>query len=322
MRAQIEAIVDELKLLKGRGVNAVFLEKQTMHALREATAGQQTTGSVEAVQVNEPAPAKRSTLNYKREPAPLIDLNTVASPEAKAPAKKAAAKKKEKKHITAPIPDPEPFTLPEGDKQTQWDWLRERVLQDEVCNAHVRTENGKKVVFGVGNLEADIFFCGEAPGAEEEVKAEPFVGPAGQLLTKIIGAMGLSREQVYISNIMNWRPEMPTPYGNRKPYPEEMAYCLPYLQAQVQIVKPKIIVALGGTAIDGLLGEDPSRRVTKIRGNWFSYSDTPMMVTFHPSYLLHNNTMRTKRLVWEDMLKVMERLEIPISAKQRAFFAQ
>src|SRR5690606_28017597 len=129
------------------------------------------------------------------------------------------------------LPPPPVVTLPEGDKATRWQALRQRVLQDEVCRAQVRP--GKQGVFGVGSLEAKLFFCGEAPGAEEEVAGEPFVGPAGQLLTRMIGAMGLARGDVYIGNIMNWRPQLSVEpnreqYGNRPPTAAEMAYCLPF----------------------------------------------------------------------------------------------
>lgn len=215
-----------------------------------------------------------------------------------------------------PIPAPKKFSLPDGDKQTRWNALCEIVLNDRVCAEHLRPE--KKIVFGVGTLDADIFFCGEAPGADEEIQGEPFVGKAGQLLTKIIGAMGLSREQVYIGNIMNWRPE--TPKGNRPPTEEEMAYCLPYLKAQIEIVKPKVVVALGMTAVNGLLGFDPSRRMGKIRGQWQKFENADLMVTYHPSFLLQYASPQMKRLVWEDMMAVMERVGIPISPKQRGFF--
>ncbi len=208
--------------------------------------------------------------------------------------------------------------LPEGDKLSQYNWLRDKVLSCPICNQHVKP--GKKIVFGVGNLDANIFFCGEAPGADEEIQGEPFVGRAGQLLMKIILAMGLKREEVYIGNIMNWRPELDTTFGNRPPTQEEMNFCLPYLKAQIAVVQPKVIVALGSTAVNGLFGYDSSRRMKDVRGHWLKFENIPCMVTFHPSYLLRNNTLQTKRVVWEDMLKVMEKTGLPISEKQRNFF--
>lgn len=208
--------------------------------------------------------------------------------------------------------------LPELDKTGQYNWLKDKVLSCPICKQHIKP--AKKIVFGVGNLDADIFFCGEAPGADEEVRGEPFVGRAGQLLTKIILAMGLTREKVYIGNIMNWRPELDSSTGNRPPTQEEMQFCLPYLRAQIAIVRPKVIVALGATAVNGLFGYDSTRRMKDVRGHWLIFEHTPCMVTFHPSYLLRNNNKQTKRIVWEDMLHVMERIGIPVSEKQRNFF--
>jgi DNA polymerase len=201
--------------------------------------------------------------------------------------------------------------------------LRDHVFADPVCQGQLR--RGKRLVFGAGSLDASIFFVGEAPGAEEELQGEPFVGPAGQLLTRMIQAMGLSRDSVYIGNIMNWRPQIPTiageeQVGNRPPTAAEMAYCLPYLKAQVEIVAPKLIVALGKTAVDGLLGQDRFKTLSEAKGRWFDYSGVPLMVTYHPSYLLRNQSNAAKRAAWEDLLKVMERAELPISDKQRAFF--
>lgn len=176
------------------------------------------------------------------------------------------------------------------------------------------------MVFATGNPDARLMLVGEAPGYEEEKKREPFVGPAGQKLTDILKAMGLSREEVYISNIVKFRPATPRQTtNNRKPSPEEMAACLPFIRAEVEIVKPACIIALGGTAAEGLL--DISGSVGSMRGSWHEFGGIPLRVTYHPSYLLRSNAdLSTKRQVWEDMLAVMERLEMPVSEKQRGFF--
>ena len=120
--------------------------------------------------------------------------------------------------------------------------------------------------------------------------------------------------------MVNFRPRHERSYGNRPPTAEEMNFCLPYLCAQLQIIQPKVVVALGKTATDGLLGYDPQRRLGQMRGNWHDYLGIPMMVTYHPSYLLHNPSKSSKRKVWEDMLLVMERMQLRISEKQRTFF--
>lgn len=176
------------------------------------------------------------------------------------------------------------------------------------------------MVFATGNPDARIMLVGEAPGYEEEKKREPFVGPAGQKLTDILKAMGLARKEVYISNIVKFRPATPRQTtNNRKPTLEEMASCLPFIRAEVEIVKPECIIALGGTAAEGLLGLNGS--VGSMRGSWHEFGGMPVRVTYHPSYLLRSQSdLTTKRQVWEDMLAVMERLGMPISDKQRGFF--
>ena len=166
---------------------------------------------------------------------------------------------------------------------------------------------------------------GEAPGAEEEVQGEPFVGPAGQLLTKMIAGMGLDRSKVYIGNIMNWRPEMPVnasgvQFGNRPPSADEMKYCLPYLLRQIEIINPQVLVALGATAAQGLLGIGAFKALGEVRGRWHEFAGKPLMITYHPSYILRNQSNRSKRLIWEDLLKVMERAGLAVSDKQRGYF--
>jgi len=178
------------------------------------------------------------------------------------------------------------------------------------------------MVFAVGNPQASLMFVGEAPGAEEEKQREPFVGPAGQKLTAIIKAMGIDRPQVYISNICKFRPAMDNQgSGNRKPTAEEMRVCLPFVLTEIDLIKPQVIVALGATAAEGL---GIPGTVGGLRGKFHSTSGIPTMVTYHPSYLLREEQtgdgIRAKRAVWEDMLKVMEKLGLPISAKQRGYF--
>lgn len=176
------------------------------------------------------------------------------------------------------------------------------------------------MVFATGNPAARVMLVGEAPGYQEEREREPFVGPAGQKLNDILKAMGISREEVYISNIVKFRPATPNQTtNNRKPTPEEMAACMPFVRAEIGIVKPECIIALGGTAAEGLLGLEGS--VTSMRGKWHEISGTPVRVSYHPSYLLQSGgSTNVKRQVWEDMLTVMEKLGLPISDKQRGFF--
>jgi DNA polymerase len=178
----------------------------------------------------------------------------------------------------------------------------------------------RQMVFGVGNADAKIMFVGEAPGADEDEQGEPFVGRAGQLLTKMIQAMGLQRGDVYIGNIVKYRPDMPPgSSGNRKPTLEEITISRPYICEQIRIIQPKVLVALGNTAVEGLF-KTGSAGITQRRGNWTEFQGVPLMPTYHPAYLLRNPVNSEKRKVWEDLLKVMEKAGLAISDKQRNFF--
>ncbi len=203
------------------------------------------------------------------------------------------------------------------DKATALNAINARVTVCTKCPHLARSRT--QTVFGVGNPDAELMFIGEAPGADEDQRGEPFVGRAGQLLTRIIETMGLNRADIYIANILKCRPDMPVgTMGNRPPTPLEMQTCIDFLVEQIGIIEPKVIVALGATAVEGLLGARGTMR--ELRGTWRSFRDTPLMITYHPSYLLRNQAPSEKRKVWEDMLAVMERLEQPISEKQRNYF--
>jgi DNA polymerase len=141
----------------------------------------------------------------------------------------------------------------------------------------------------------------------------------------MIQAMGLQRSDVYIGNIMNWRPEMELSadgeqYDNRAPTAEEMAYCLPFLKAQIDIVSPAYLVALGATAAQGLLGRGTFKALGEVRGRWKEFQGRPLMITYHPSYILRTNSNKSKRLIWEDLLQVMDKAARPVSDKQRGYF--
>jgi len=207
-----------------------------------------------------------------------------------------------------------------GEKQAALEALRQRVLECRKCEHLARSRT--HVVFGAGNPAADLMFVGEAPGVEEDRQGEPFVGAAGKLLTKVIETMGLSRDQVYIANVLKCRPDTPPGKpGNRKPTADEIIRCVPYLVEQIRIIQPKVIVALGATAVEGLLGRQAAAPgILRLRGKWLEFQGIPLMPTYHPAFLLYNPTIQRKRELWEDMLKVMERLGLPISEKQRNYF--
>jgi len=165
------------------------------------------------------------------------------------------------------------------------------------CKLHPTRKN---IVFGVGNPDAELVFIGEAPGANEDIQGEPFVGDAGQLLTRMIEAMGYRREEVYIANILKCRPP-----GNRNPEPDEIDSCEPFLKKQLAALRPKVIVALGKFAAQWLTGR-PETAISALRGKWHRYEGIPVMPTYHPAYLLR--TPGQKRVVWEDLQLVMAEL--------------
>lgn len=335
MKDRLEAVLDELKRLKREGVTELTVSDEALELLRNAVNGEDVSmGALGA----SPAVADHKQRERERVLGPYAGssgqsaasgfkdlMSSVAdAASAKHPAQKTSGAARE--GSDGALPEPPAITLPDGGKQERWEWLRDRVLNCPVCNEH--THGDYKVVFGVGSIDADIFFCGEAPGGDEEIKGEPFVGRAGQLLTKMIVAMGLKREDVYIGNILNWRPEMEErknktsvrQTGNRPPTEAEMKFCLPYLRAQLEVVQPKVIVALGSTAAAGLLGFGSFKSLGAIRGKWHQFNGVPLMVTYHPSYLLRNASNRQKRVVWEDLLQVMEKVDLPINDKQRGYF--
>ena len=295
-RQLLDAAIAHLEGMQSRGVRHIAVAPETLRALALPPRPSLSANFKSQIQPAAPTPVAIAPTNFsmppKKSPAPTPRVETAAvfKPE-----------------ITSSSPA----------KAKAFIALRERALACVKC-PHLASSR-TNVVFGVGNIDSPLMFIGEAPGADEDESGEPFVGRAGQLLTKIILATGLSRADVYIANILKCRPDTPgQSAGNRPPTPEERATCIPYLHEQIDLIKPKAIVALGTTAVEGLMGK--TLGITKLRGNWQEYRGTPLMPTYHPAYLLRNQALTEKRKVWEDLLKVMEKLEMPISTKQRNYF--
>jgi len=220
--------------------------------------------------------------------------------------------------IPAPIPAPAPVPVPvpaassdppaaeisADERRTRLALLADEARSCTKCGLH---EQRQQAVFARGNPFSEVCFVGEGPGAEEDARGEPFVGAAGQLLDKMIAAMGYRRDDVYICNIVKCRPP-----NNRKPEPAEMATCTPFLTAQLGLIRPRVIVALGATAVQGLIGT--TEGITRLRGKWKLYKGSiPIMPTFHPAYLLRNPP--AKREVWADLQEVMRHLGKAVPAK-------
>lgn len=286
MPRPVDAVIEFLEAEKARGVSHVFLDEGAREGLRELYRRAQSGGK--------PRPVETPSV------IPVVE-----------PVQAAAA-------VEVPAEMPSHVSASGGTKAERLASLRAQAENWRPAKALGTLR--ETMVFAVGNPDAKIVLVGEAPGFQEEKEREPFVGPAGQKLNDILKAMGISREEVYISNIVKFRPATPRQTtNNRKPSPEEMASCLPFVREEISIIQPQCIVALGGTAAEGLLGL--SGAVGAMRGAWHEFGGIPVRVTYHPSYLLQSGANNSiKRQVWEDMLSVMEKLGMPVSEKQRGFF--
>jgi uracil-DNA glycosylase len=226
--------------------------------------------------------------------APRVPARAAAAPAAVAPPTSAA-------RVAAAAPPATPaarVVLPVAPAAARLGQLAEEVKSCTRCALH---RDRTQTVFARGTGASGIVFLGEGPGEEEDRQGEPFVGPAGQLLDRMIAAMQLARDEVYVCNIVKCRPPR-----NRKPEPDEMNLCRPYLEEQISLLQPRVIVALGATAVQGLLGT--TEGITRLRGQWKLYrGQVPVMPTFHPAYLLRQPS--AKREVWDDLREVLRHLE-------------
>ena len=239
-------------------------------------------------------PASGKTFAPAPKAAPAAKPDAVVQPEKKTPVKRKNTDAKSK------VPD-----APKSGKDT----LESLVAEVGACQACELAATRTNTVPGEGCLNPDIMFIGEGPGADEDAQGRPFVGRSGKLLTKMINAMGYSRDEIFIGNIVKCRPP-----GNRVPTPDEMAGCIPYLKRQIAVIKPKIIICLGATACRGLVQE--KLPIGKARGQWREFEGIPVMLTFHPAYLLRDP--RKKVFAWEDLKTALKRLgkEPPAAAKE------
>jgi uracil-DNA glycosylase family 4 len=246
-------------------------------------------------------PKKQAAANAPAQTSATTPASKPATQTAKKPVAPAAEPIMPQK-IAPPV-----FVLPivnvpslfEAVERVEGDTL-ERIREDlgdcTRCRLH---KQRNKIVFGAGNARAELVFVGEGPGHDEDMQGLPFVGRAGKLLTQMIEAMGLTREQVYICNVVKCRPP-----ENRKPEDDEVATCSPYLYRQLDVIAPKAIVCLGGTAAQALLKTKDS--ISRFRGTWFDYRGTKLLATYHPAYLLRNPAAKGE--VWKDLQKVMAHL--------------
>ena len=226
-------------------------------------------------------------------------------PDRTAPERAAPQRTPAHQASVAPVPRALPVVLSPEDKQQRLAVLASEIAGCTKCRLH---ERRTQTVFARGSATSGLCFVGEGPGADEDAQGFPFVGAAGQLLDRMIAAMGFQRDEVYVCNIVKCRPP-----DNRKPLPDEMAACRPYLEEQLEVLGPEVIVALGATAVEGLLG-GIAGGITRLRGTWKLYKGRiAVMPTFHPAYLLRAPS--AKHAVWEDLQAVLRHLGRPVPAR-------
>ena len=292
----LDILLEELKRQKAAGLRRVSVSDEAVATLK-ALAGAPVATPASAATAK-PAPLPATAVSRPSAPLPIAPKPAVVA-------------------TTPVIADAPIFTLPAGTKAERMQALRQ--LVDTCVETKKHLTGSHRALLGHGSLDAKVVFVGEAPSLEEMEAGKAFAGASGELLQKILGAAAISPADYYLAPVMVWRPEPPTRYGKRPPTARELAFNLPYLRAQVDVVAPRIVVALGAQAFEALHGRTPS--ITQARGQWFELSGVPLMPTYHPNYLLHNPSASAKRAVWEDFLLVMEKLGLPISEKQRGFFA-
>jgi DNA polymerase len=311
------AVLEELKLMRKEGIRELYLEKETMQNLEKALGTASISHPRAVVHSSiEQNPDTASPSGSKLTPADPITPPLRVPPEEIKRIMVAGTGQADGNDAKFAVPPS--LEIPDGNKTEQWEWLENEVKKCKVSLSEL--EPTGQIIFGRGDLDADLFFCGEAPSEEDEKAGSAFGGNAGDLLGKMIEAMGFPETSVYVSNILHWKPKHEQSFGHRPPTQAEIQFALPFLRAQLEIVQPKVIISLGKIATDGFLGFDPNRRLGDVRGKWNEYEGIPLMVTYHPSYLLHNPSKAGKRKVWEDMLMIMERVGASISEKQKGYF--
>jgi DNA polymerase len=288
----IDGIADHIALLKELGERTAEVDPDVMQALR--TDARTPAGKPAAAS---PAAASAPAAAFALAAAPALAARPVPPATAKA----------------APAPAPASAPFPAHSPEERRRALGELAARADACDACALRQQRTRCVPGQGNpVSPDIMFIGEAPGADEDRAGLAFVGAAGQFLTKMIQAMGYTRDTVFIANICKCRPP-----GNRTPLPEEMQTCLPFLREQIRIIQPKTIVLLGGTAVRGLLNTQTG--VTRLQGQWSRYEGIPVMPTYHPAYILRFESFgdtaglkKAKTEVWHTLKLVLAQLGRPV----------
>ncbi|HVB36160.1 MAG TPA: uracil-DNA glycosylase [Candidatus Acidoferrales bacterium] len=250
----------------------------------------------------------RAAATLQSASAPVQPISAVSEPLSRPVRMASAAASPSQTHVASVLPVIKSNSLFAANESVEGDTL-ERIREDigENCRRCKLCEQRNQIVFGAGAANADLVFVGEGPGHDEDIQGLPFVGRAGKLLTQMIEAMGLRRDDVYIANVVKCRPPQ-----NRAPEPDEIETCSPFLYRQLAVIRPKAVVCLGAIAFQSLTGTRPS--MSRIRGQWLEFRGIPLMATYHPAYLLRNPN--AKGDVWEDLKKVMAHLGLKLPTKR------
>jgi DNA polymerase len=353
MKLVLQTLLEELNRLKSEGVNTVpvsdgslaalqkIVDARTIQAINQAETRPVRAATPSPTPASVPAPAATPT-PASTQPAPRF-ADTVPPPassrstdsgptglEAFLSGKETSRPEPAPSHSVArKLPPPPELTLPSGTKAERLSWLEQEILKDPLWKLHARPES--RPLLDHGHVDTGILFLGDSPSEEEQSAGEAFVNAPGQLYLKIMQAMGLKRDDVTLGHAFPWRPLGPVDPSTGKAThrdlnAEEIHYCQGFLGALIDILQPRLIIALGASTGKGLFGTTAFKALTEVRGQWKEYHGIPTLISFHPNYLLlkgsesKTSEKKTKRAAWEDMLKVMERLGLPISEKQRAFF--
>jgi DNA polymerase len=282
-----------------------YSDRRSLHgaplgvALGIGSAGVASAGTTPSTESRIASPVAQASPRQKQPPAAPLPVASTSSSRKSAPRVTAAA-------VFPVLQAPSLFHASERIEGDTLERIRDDLGDCTRCRLH-KTRN--KIVYGVGNPKASLLFVGEGPGHDEDIQGIPFVGRAGKLLTQMIEAMGLRRDDVYIANVVKCRPP-----ENRTPEKDEVATCSPFLLRQIDAIAPKVIVCLGNVASQSLLGTNKS--ISQYRGQWVDYRGTRLMATYHPAYLLRNPAAKSD--VWLDLKKVMVELGLPLNRSRRA----
>lgn len=310
-------LLAELHRLRAEGVETVVLSEESQKILRDLAG--------KPAQAEAPVAPARPARVAEVSPAPA-PVRTAPSPPAQTPRREPLAKPlpaavkpviQVPKFDDSAVPDPIKVDLPtKGSKADRLAALNALVAACPECRRHLKP--GASPVVGSGAVDADILLVAEVPSAADEAAGRLFAGPEAAVVDGALKAMGLSRDAVYITSLMRWRTASANGLVDRTPAPRELAYCLPYLRAELAVVRPKVVIALGGTVFHALTGD--KAKISEARGGWREVDGLPLLPTFHPAYLVKNPSNGPKRQFWEDLLSVMARVGLPVSDRQRGFF--